>query len=76
MTGAGGGGDQERVFVEPRWPIALVVSSYLALIIVLRIYEPDRPTLGTRWLVPGIMAHRAPQKVVINNSAHLNNPLI
>jgi len=43
------------VFVEPRWPIALVVSSYLALIIVLRIYEPDRPTLGTRWLVPGIM---------------------
>jgi hypothetical protein len=47
--------DEERVFVEPRWPIALAVGFYLALMIVLRIYEPDRPTLGTRWLVPGIM---------------------
>jgi hypothetical protein len=50
-----GEGDQERPFVEPRWPIALAVSFYLALMIVLRIYEPDRPTLGTRWLVPAIM---------------------
>ena len=23
--------------------------------IILRIYVPDRPALGTRWLVPGIM---------------------
>ncbi len=43
------------MFIEPRWPIALVVGSYLALMIVLRIYEPDRPSFGTRWLVPGIM---------------------
>jgi hypothetical protein len=43
------------LFVEPRWPIALAVGLYLALMIVLRIYEPDRPSLGTRWLVPGIM---------------------
>jgi hypothetical protein len=43
------------LFVEPRWPIALALSFYLALLIVLRIYEPDRPTLGTRWLVPGII---------------------
>ena len=47
--------DEERVFTEPRWPIAIAVGFYLALMIVLRIYEPDRPTLGTRWLVPGIM---------------------
>jgi uncharacterized membrane protein len=46
---------EERVLVEPRWPIALVVGFYLALMIALRIYEPDRPTLGTRWLVPAIM---------------------
>jgi uncharacterized membrane protein len=50
-TDAGG----ERIFVEPRWPIALAIGTYLALMIVLRIYEPDRPALGTRWLVPGIM---------------------
>jgi hypothetical protein len=46
---------REPVFVEPRWPIALAVGFYLTLMIVLRIYEPDRPALGTRWLVPGIM---------------------
>ena len=28
-------------FVEPRWPIALAVGFYLALMITLRIYEPD-----------------------------------
>ena len=44
-----------KVSLEPRWPIALVVGLYLALMIVLRIYEPDRPALGTRWLVPAIM---------------------
>ena len=44
------------MFVEPRWPIALAVGFYLGLMIVLRIYEPDRPMIGTRWLVPGIMA--------------------
>lgn len=46
----------QPIFVEPRSPIALTVGVYLALMIVLRIYEPDRPALGTRWLVPGIMA--------------------
>jgi len=48
-------GDGEGIFIERRWPIALVVSSYLAVMVVLRIYEPDRPAFGTRWLVPGIM---------------------
>jgi len=47
--------DEKRVFVEPRWPIVLTVGFYLALMIVLRVYAPDRPALGTRWLVPGIM---------------------
>jgi hypothetical protein len=46
---------REEAFIEPRWPLALAVGFYLALMIVLRIYEPDRPSLGTRWLVPGIM---------------------
>jgi hypothetical protein len=47
--------DRERVFLEPRWPIAVAVGSYLVLMIVLRVYVPDRPALGTRWFVPGIM---------------------
>jgi hypothetical protein len=42
-------------FREPRWPLALTLGFYLALMVVLRIYQPDRPALGTRWLVPGII---------------------
>jgi hypothetical protein len=45
---------EEPIFVEPRWPIAIVVGGYLALAIALRIALPDRPTLGPSWLVPGI----------------------
>jgi hypothetical protein len=45
----------EGTFIEPRWPIALTIGFYLTLMIVLRIYEPDRPALGTRWLVPGVL---------------------
>lgn len=47
---------KERVFVEPRWPIALVVGTYFAITIALRIAVPERPTLGPSWLVPGIEA--------------------
>jgi hypothetical protein len=47
--------DEDRVFVESRWPLALAVGFYLALMILLRINEPDRPTFGTRWLVPAIL---------------------
>ena len=45
---------EERVFVEPRWPIALALSSFIALTIVLRVIEPHRESLGSPWLVPGI----------------------
>jgi hypothetical protein len=63
-------GDEERGFAEPRWPVALVVGFYLALMIALRIYEPDRPTLGTRWLVPGIMGGLL-VALVLANPAHI-----
>ncbi len=48
-------GPDPRKGIEPRWPIAVTVGSYLGLMVVLRVYEPDRPVLGTRWLVPGLM---------------------
>jgi len=51
MSADGGG----VTFVEPRWPIALTIAIYLTLMIALRIYEPDRPALGTRWLVPAVL---------------------
>jgi hypothetical protein len=48
--------ESEPILVEPRWPVALAVGTYLAIMIVLRVFVPDRPTLGARWLVPGLMA--------------------
>src|SRR5690348_3171109 len=43
---------EEVVFIEPRWPVALVVSVFVVLTVVLRALEPDRQSLGPRWLVP------------------------
>ena len=46
--------EQEPIAVEPRWPIALTVSVFIAITISLRILEPHTESLGPRWLVPGI----------------------
>jgi hypothetical protein len=61
---------QERVFVEPRWPIALVLIAYLGVAIALRIALPDRPTLGPSWLVPGIEAALL-VALLLANPAHI-----
>jgi hypothetical protein len=44
--------DDGPIFVEPRWPIALVLVAYIVMTITLRITVPDRPRLGPEWLVP------------------------
>ena len=44
----------ERVVIEPRWPIALALGSFIAITIVLRVVQPHRESLGPHWLVPGI----------------------
>jgi hypothetical protein len=46
--------DGEGIFIEPRWPIALVLSSFIAVTVVLRVVQPERERLGPTWLVPGI----------------------
>jgi hypothetical protein len=46
--------EQQPIVVEPRWPIALAVSAFIAITIVARILEPTRESLGPTWLVPGI----------------------
>ena len=43
----------EPIFVEPRWPIALALSFFIAVTVVLRVVEPNRESLGPPWLVPG-----------------------
>jgi hypothetical protein len=47
-------GNDEPIYIEPRWPIALVVSLFVVLTIVLRIVEPHRVSIGPHWLVPVI----------------------
>jgi hypothetical protein len=44
----------EPGLVEPRWPIALAISVFVAITIGLRILEPHHESLGPPWLVPGI----------------------
>jgi uncharacterized membrane protein len=45
---------EEPELVEPRWPVALAVSIFIAISIVLRALEPHRESLGPHWLVPAI----------------------
>src|SRR5262249_28780309 len=44
----------ERVFVEPRWPVALTVAIFIAISIALRVAVPTRESLGPHWVVPAI----------------------
>ena len=46
--------NEDRVFIEPRWPIALALSAFIALTITLRVLQPHRESLGPPWLGPGI----------------------
>src|SRR5207247_4364639 len=46
--------DEDRTFVQPRWPIALALSAYIVISITLRIAEPTRESLGPYWLIPTI----------------------
>ncbi len=44
--------DGEPIHIEPRWPIALTVSVFIVLTVVLRLVQPDGVRVGARWLVP------------------------
>lgn len=46
--------EKEPISVEPRWPVALAVSAFIAITVTLRVLEPTRESLGPTWLVPGI----------------------
>jgi hypothetical protein len=43
---------EDTVFIEPRWPVVLAVSTFVVLTVVLRALEPDRQSLGPQWLIP------------------------
>jgi uncharacterized membrane protein len=45
---------EERVFLEPRWPIVVTLAFFIAISIVLRVAVPDRSSLGPVWLVPAV----------------------
>ena len=47
-------GDHRPVVVEPRWPVALALGSFIVITIVLRVAEPERESIGPHWLVPSI----------------------
>jgi hypothetical protein len=45
---------EERVFLEPRWPIAVTLGFFITVSIVLRVAVPHRSSLGPDWLVPAV----------------------
>jgi len=46
--------DEEPIFVEPRWPVALAVGTFIAISVALRIAVPNRESLGPQWVIPAI----------------------
>jgi hypothetical protein len=44
----------EPVFVEHRWPVALAVGVFVAISIALRVAVPNRESVGPHWVVPAI----------------------
>jgi hypothetical protein len=50
----GGSTHEDRPFVEPRWPIALVLSAFIVVTVVLRLAQPQREGVGPHWLVPAL----------------------
>jgi hypothetical protein len=40
--------------IEPRWPVAVVISVFIAITVTLRVLQPHRESLGPPWLVPSI----------------------
>jgi uncharacterized membrane protein len=51
-------GDQaatgELTRLEPRWPVVLAVTTFIAMSIVLRVVVPRRESIGPHWLVPAV----------------------
>ena len=45
---------EERVFLEPRWPIVATLGFFVAISIILRVAVPERSSLGPDWLVPAV----------------------
>ena len=54
MTSTASGPHEERLLLEPRWPIAATLGFFIAVSIVLRIAVPHRSSLGPDWLVPAV----------------------
>lgn len=46
--------DDETVYIEPRWPIAVTLGCFIVITVVLRLAEPHRESVGPVWLAPSI----------------------
>jgi hypothetical protein len=46
--------DDEDIFIEPRWPIALAISVFIVISTVLLAVVPRRETVGPHWLLPAV----------------------
>jgi uncharacterized membrane protein len=44
----------EPAAAEPRWPVALAISCFIALTVTLHFAVPEHPRLGPGWLIPTV----------------------
>jgi hypothetical protein len=47
-----GDGEAEAKGLEPRWPVASAVATFIVITLVLRLTVPRRQSFGPHWLVP------------------------
>jgi hypothetical protein len=45
---------ERPIGLEPRWPLVVVLLSYIAVTVILRLAEPERESFGPHWLGPGL----------------------
>ncbi|HZM31797.1 MAG TPA: hypothetical protein VFB77_14970 [Acidimicrobiales bacterium] len=50
------GSDETLTVMEPRWPVALAVFTFLVITVVLRVTVPRRESINAHWVVPSIEA--------------------
>jgi hypothetical protein len=48
------GSDERVTVIEPRWPVALAVFTFIVITVVLRVTVPRRESIGAHWVVPSV----------------------
>jgi uncharacterized membrane protein len=51
---SGPGEEAGAAWIEPRWPVALAIFTFIVITVVLRLAVPRRESIGPHWVVPAV----------------------